>query len=135
MNCVPCAGFIIFNSDKTKTVLVETHRGHLGYPKGKRHKDETALDNAMRELNEETGITQDEINILPGSVQEYSRKGNPNIQYFVGILNSNRQKFTFDTEELLSVEWYDVEKVPELDFLRDERKRVFTEVLKLIIAY
>ena len=61
---VPCAGFVVLNSDSTQVVLVETHQGNLSFPKGKRHKDETDMQTALRELNEETGLTESDFEII-----------------------------------------------------------------------
>ena len=55
---MPCACFVVFSTDCTQTVLVETPRGNLSFPKGKREKGETDMVAALRELEEETGLTQ-----------------------------------------------------------------------------
>ncbi|MCJ7637108.1 MAG: NUDIX domain-containing protein, partial [Nitrososphaeraceae archaeon] len=57
----PCAGVIVIDLTNLETILVCTDHDNYSFPKGKRHKGETIMDNALRELNEETGLTKDDI--------------------------------------------------------------------------
>ena len=67
-NHVRCAGIITFSHDLTKIVLVKTPAGHFSFPKGKREKGETVLQNALRETEEETGIKSNQLHILKGEI-------------------------------------------------------------------
>lgn len=126
-----CAGVIVIYQNQT--VLVETPRGHLSFPKGKRKKDETNLQAALREMEEETGITADQITLIEDHfVDELSKKGVPNIRYFIAYLNSKVSKFTWDPEELSNVKWYQIDQIQDLPNLKSSRQLVFQKVLKII---
>lgn len=132
-----CFGFIILDFDKKHTLLVETPEGYLSFPKGKfeKKKDLTQLDCALRELEEETGITSDMITIVPDIIlSEYSKKNICSIQYFVGILkSSNHVNFDpIDAEEIIDVKWHEINKINLLDNLKESRKDVFNELVQLI---
>jgi 8-oxo-dGTP pyrophosphatase MutT (NUDIX family) len=134
---VPCAGVIVFDtsceSDEIKTVLVKTERGNCSYPKGKRKKGEEDLETALRELEEETGITPEQITLVEDVwIDELSNKGNPNVRYFVGIINDPNHKFTFDSDELESVDWHTKEQLYKLEKLKKARKDVFTKAMDKI---
>lgn len=131
---IPCVGFVVFSTDSTRTILVSTPRGNLSFPKGKRKKGETDLETGLRELEEETGLTENDIIILSSSfVDEKSSKGNTNVRYFVcRIKDDNFQLKIEDEEELQSVEWYDVSKVVDLLKLSDARKTVLTQALNFL---
>ena len=53
----PSAGGIILNS-KGEVLLVNEGDGFWGFPKGRPEKDETLLETAIREITEETGLTE-----------------------------------------------------------------------------
>ena len=75
---LPCAGFIIFTSNKQKILLIKTHQNVIGFPKGKLNKGEDSLVGAYRELEEETGINKSHVSkVSDESVDELSNKGNP----------------------------------------------------------
>ena len=128
----------------------EYSRG-LKNPLGQRYskeysRGESYLETAFRELEEETGINEAYIDLVKSKdknkekdkekddftfIDELSRKGNPCVKYFIGILKEdyNDHKLTFDENELSKVEWFDVEKVKDLDMLRDNRKDIFEQAL------
>jgi len=126
----PCSGIIVFEIGKyiDQTILVCTPRGHYGFPKGKRNKDETSLDNAWRELQEETGLTKDHVTLIDDFyIDEKSDKGQLSVRYFVGILTKKLKEFKFDKTELDHVIWVNIEKAYILKNLRDRR----VEILKM----
>ena len=132
-----CYGFVILDFEKKNTVLVQTPQGHLSFPKGKfeKKKDSTQLDCALRELEEETGITPDMITIVPDIIlSEYSVKNICSIQYYVGILKSSNvvNLVPTDDEEIVDVKWYQINKINLLDNLKQSRKNVFNDLMKLI---
>lgn len=128
----PCAGFLIFSRNKGRVVLVETHRNHLGFPKGKREKGERDIETALRELNEETGIRKEDIDILQNELEEFSDKNNRSVKYFIGILKKDYDNFVYDKEELLEVRWYETKDILELEKLKKRRKDIFLESLRYI---
>ncbi len=130
---IPCAGFIILSEDNSKTILVSTHRGNLSFPKGKRNKKETTMETALRELNEETGLTENDIcQVDDIFLDELSNNGNPSIRYFLAHIKDQTHKFTFDSKELKEVKWYDCEKIKGLDNIKNKRKKVLYDALEII---
>lgn len=129
---IPCAGVIVLDTSDLKTVLVRTERGNYSYPKGKRKKGEQYLETALRELEEETGITPEKITLIEDVwIDELSNKGNPNVRYFIGTLDDPNHKFTFDQDELESVDWHTKEELYNLEKLKKARKDVFTKALAI----
>lgn len=129
----PCAGFIVFSTDGEKTILVKTHRGNLSFPKGKREKGETSIVTAFRELEEETGLSKDDIDVFPDQyIDEMSNKGNPSVRYFLCKTKDDNIKFTFSERELADVSWYDCSEVLKLNNIKNARKEVLQEAMGLI---
>lgn len=129
----PCTGIIIIDNDQT--ILVSTKRGNQSFPKGKRHRNETVLEAAWRELKEETGLDNRHIDLIEDYyIDELSDKGNLSIRYFVGLLKTDIKinKFTFDTNELACVGWYNIIDALESNFLKKARKIILLEVWEKI---
>lgn len=123
MSFAPCAGVIVF--DQNKTILVCTERGNYSMPKGKRNKGETDLQTALRELEEETGLTKNHIELIDDFVlDEMNEKGNLTIRYYVAKLTKEIKTLTFDEGELDNVEWIDIEKAHKLEKFMDRRKEI-----------
>ena len=126
-----CAGIIIFNNDET--VLVNTKFGNYSFPKGKKNKGENLIDVAWRELEEETGLRKDQVNLIDDYfIDELSNRGNPSVRYFVGITNEKINKFIFDTEELENVGWYTIEKALEIAKFKNIRKQILKQAYEKI---
>lgn len=65
MNEETSAGFIIFHINRDEILyLLLRHPTHWSFPKGHIEETETPLKAALRELEEETGITKEEIEII-----------------------------------------------------------------------
>ena len=123
MSKFPCSGVIVFKGNET--VIVTTENDRCSFPKGKRNKKETDLETAFRELEEETGLTKDHVELIDGIViDETSNNGNPSVRYFVGRLIKDIDEFTFDKDELKKVEWHRVEDAMKLEGLKDRRKQI-----------
>ena len=133
-----CYGFIILDVINKKTILVEAPSGNLSFPKGKfeKKKNSDKYACAIRELQEETGLTLDSIDVVPNIIlNEYKLKNNDSscsIQYYVGIIKDTNVEFTYDHEELVSVKWYDFSEIEKLDNFKDSRKKVFKELQSLL---
>lgn len=129
-NKIPCAGIIVFNKSSNQTILVSTDRGNFSFPKGKRNKKETDIETAWRELEEETGLTKNNVTLFDSHhIDEFTKKGHVSVRYFIGILTKDIPKFKFDKSELTNVQWYDIDKVFKLDKLKDARKLVLQKAL------
>ena len=120
---VPGAGFIVFREDETSigVILVQGKSGNFGFPKGCRQKtDENTLDNAFRELQEESGMEPQMFQSFDTSLKEEKRKlnkitGEPFIKvnyYFPGLMNKqhNNTALKYDPDELKSVGWYSLDE-------------------------
>lgn len=127
-----CAGIILLDQDRT--ILVKTHRGYYSFPKGKQEQGEDFLETAFREVEEETGILGTSFDLIPEFyIDEYSKKNNPSVRYYVGIMKHPVNKFTFDKEELESVNWYKFDDVfkmgPEI---KPQRVEILHEVIDFL---
>lgn len=116
----PCNGVIVVAVDKQGNKyfpLVRTPKMYWSLPKGKKEKGELPLRNALRELWEETGIEEDEIDIVNHPLMvEFSDKGNPATTFIVAKLRKpiNAQKRNLDPvdpEELNMAKWFTLEEI------------------------
>lgn len=131
---IPCAGFIVLSKDMTKVVIVSTHANNLGFPKGKRNRFESYMQTALRELEEETGLTSNEINIVENVFfDEMSLRGHPATRYFVALIKDEHTEFFFDEEELEEVCWLSCDELLESDNFRDTRKIILKDALSVLI--
>lgn len=128
---IPCAGIIVFysNNDIDQTILVSTKAGYFSFPKGKRHKLETSLQAAWRELEEETGLTSIDVNLINENYLDEcsSRKGKVSIRYWVGYLNKTKPEIKFDHDELAHVAWYSIDEALKIEKFKDARKKILNE--------
>ena len=140
---VGCAGVIVFDSKHpsihSNTIVVRTHMGHGGFPKGKRKKGESQLITALREMCEETGLMPHQIEILwdRGTIVEKSRKGFPSIVYYIAHLKQLNQPLPkvgcIDPDELDQVSWMKVDdllQMPEQN-LYQKRKEILQTLIQL----
>lgn len=128
-----CAGVIVFNNNLTKTILVKTPEGHYSFPKGSRLKQETSIDNALREMNEETGLTADQLLCLKDTrLDEINDNGKLSIQYYIAKLKMDTNNFQFDKNELSEVSWYLIKDADKLTDLLDRRKLLLSQAHQLI---
>ncbi len=75
------SGVIIFNHDLTKTIIVKTPKGNIGFPKGGKELGERLHQTAHREVLEETGLSVKQYNhdnMLVGEKKGNPDKGNNN---------------------------------------------------------
>jgi len=107
----PCCGIVLFlNND---AVLVKTDSGHYGFPKGKRKKGETDLENALREVEEESNIKLKDMKLYKHDNGNYVtideiKNTYPSIRYFVGELNNKVNLKMEDPEELDEVTYVSI---------------------------
>jgi 8-oxo-dGTP pyrophosphatase MutT (NUDIX family) len=121
-----CSGIIVFNN--SKTILVSTKVGNLSFPKGKKENMETDIETAWRELKEETGLTNEHIQLInEETIEEYTNKGNICIRYYIGFLIVEPPTFKFNENELSNVAWYEIKDALELTKLKKTRKEILTK--------
>jgi hypothetical protein len=111
-------GFIVGDLSGKKTAIVTTHNGQMGFPKGKKHKQEHGLACAYRELYEETGLLPKDI-----IVHDHSGLMENKILYYRATCPVAKELRCQDPEELLHAGWFSIvnlRKVPEQS-LRSQR--------------
>jgi RNA:NAD 2'-phosphotransferase (TPT1/KptA family)/8-oxo-dGTP pyrophosphatase MutT (NUDIX family) len=129
---INCYGGIIFDEEFKKVIIVKTDKNNIGFPKGKRNKNELPFEAALREVKEETSLEIENINFIENIVsinEKSSRSDIFSIGYFIGWTSQKYIKQT-NPEELENVEWIEIEKVKEI--LPEKRKIIFDEVLNII---
>jgi 8-oxo-dGTP pyrophosphatase MutT (NUDIX family) len=137
---IPCAGVIVFNNiDEINHVcLVSTHANVYGFPKGKRNKKEELMLCGLRELFEETGIKDTDIEPLSEDKYVYERsipggdrKGNISTKLYVTkLINKNIILKASDIDEIAVCKFVPISEAIEI--LMDKRKIVLQEALALL---
>lgn len=94
----------VYNKDKSKILMCERkkepYKGKINLVGGKVEKDETEISAAYRELEEETGITKDDITLTNLMNFEYKISGTE-LEAYAGKLNKDVSL----KEELNSLYW------------------------------
>jgi 8-oxo-dGTP pyrophosphatase MutT (NUDIX family) len=111
------SGVIIFNNDLSKTIIVKTPSGNIGFPKGGREDFEKLHQTAYREVFEETGLKRFQYkhdNILIG--EKKGNSSNPNIKfsiyYFIASVEKEVENIKLkciNDYELSFVDWVPIE--------------------------
>lgn len=109
------AGIVIVSEKPRKYLLLHCHPGHWDFAKGKIERGETAEKTAIRETEEETGVT--DIEILPGFKEEihyfYKQKGelvNKTVTFFLGFTKTKKIKLSHEHK---AYEWLPYDKAVE----------------------
>lgn len=82
---ISCGIVVVRNDDELRYLLLRSY-DYWDFPKGKMEPNEDPLETALRETNEETGITADELNFRWGRVNKESdkyKKGRKFVIYFI----------------------------------------------------
>ncbi len=127
-----CFGVIVLTRNRKSTLLVQDSKKNWSFPKGKREGKEAPLETAFRELEEETGLTESDLDMLSEMthVDELSAKGNPAIRLFIGFLKDGVTTFTPKKgDEIVSAKLVSIEEARGL--LWYKRVVVLEEALKL----
>lgn len=97
---------IVYNTDESKILMChrkkEPYKGLYNLVGGKVEENESYIDAAYRELNEETGITKDNINLVHLMDFDYSIN-DYQLQVYVGKLN----KEVNVVDEVNKLYWFD----------------------------
>ena len=114
MRKVQSCGILLFRKAPAMSFLLMKHSKRFDLPKGHREKDESELQCALREFNEETGITPNVIEIEDGFrydityYPKYKRFGGETVEktvtFFLGWL---KDEATVKTTEHKSYQWFD----------------------------
>ena len=114
-----------------------TKRGNYGFPKGKREKGESELQNAIRETEEETGLKVSDyriLNTLNCDLIELSRRGNPSVKYFIGEVPIKKHVACYDLDEDLITEWNEVGLAMKKLEKRKNRKELLEKALSFYLS-
>jgi 8-oxo-dGTP pyrophosphatase MutT (NUDIX family) len=111
------SGVIIFNYDFTKTIIVKTPKGNIGFPKGGRENDEKMHQTAYREVKEETGLTNYQYRhdkTIIGEKKGNNPKVKSTIYYFIArIINKEIEDLPLqciNPGELSFIQWTPIEE-------------------------
>jgi 8-oxo-dGTP pyrophosphatase MutT (NUDIX family) len=127
-----CAGFIVLCKDHV--LLVSTHRGVWGFPKGKRNKNEELIECAYRELYEETGLTVNHIKPVNNDtffLHEITNKGMQSVRLFLATTDDLIKPKIYDEQELLDAKWIKINEAYELLTLKN-RKQILHDAVNHI---
>lgn len=107
---------------------MQTPAGQWGFPKGKRNRGEVVVDNALRELFEETGLMRLQLSLREDLFfDEHSDKGNLAVRYLAATLTDPDPTLIPARGELTDVRWWSVEDA--LGVLKTARRDVLRAVL------
>lgn len=142
-NCT-CAGIFLikhntrdtYSKNEISVLLVESRRKNYQYsfPKGKRNKNENTMTAAKRELQEETGISENDYSLIPDKFYiEYRTDNNkPHIIYYLAYLtNFDKELKPEDTREIVSANWFDpleIYKMKKSFYL--QRRQIVTRAVR-----
>ncbi len=129
----PCAGVVVLRrrSVGVECLLVQTPTGQWGFPKGKRNRGEAVVDNALRELFEETGLMRLQLSLREDlTFDERSDKGNLAVRYLAATLTDPEPTLIPARGELTDVRWWTVDDA--LGVLKTARRDVLRAVLTVM---
>ncbi len=86
---------------QVRSSTVRHHTGQISLPGGARSAgDETLLDTALREVEEEIGVPRDHIEIFGRMNDSYARSSNFRIRPYVGAIERGARRFALDPREV-----------------------------------
>lgn len=137
------AGVIPIYEESGKILLVQHRAGHWGFPKGHVEKGENIQQAALRELQEETGLTKVDLQVEP-IVKKYVFEKNGKqvekiVSYFVGVVDT--KDVTIGQNEIQAFAWLPYEEVCErltyskdvLESAASKHPQIFTRIAKQVV--
>ncbi len=121
------SGFLLFiyENDEPMFLLLK-HKTYWGFPKGHVEEGESELDTALRELYEETGISEEDIEILHGFKQSisytYYMKGQRRDKTVVFFLARSRKRRICISEEHWGGGWFYINEALKLARFKENRE-------------
>lgn len=126
----------IYKKDSAVQFLMICHiDGHWSFPKGGKEDGESDIETAMRELEEETGITKCQLLIDQEFFEQYSwtRESvviDKTVKFFVGLVDSKEIKI--QESEITDYRWADYSEALKLA-THPEAKKLIEEVYNSVI--
>jgi bis(5'-nucleosidyl)-tetraphosphatase len=129
-------GIVPFLNEKgTWKVLLILHRegNHWGFPKGKAHPGETALQAATRELLEETGLSVTEVLQEKPLIEQYQFRRKKDfiikvVQYFPAFVTG---ELNIQQEEIRDAKWLPISQAMQQLTFREAR-HILQELLRCL---
>lgn len=108
-------GVIIYSGDnKRNYLLLKYVYGHWGFVKGKIEKNEKEIDTAVRETQEETGITSDDLSFVPNFKETisyvYNKAGKRVPKQVIFFLAKTQQNYITLSDEHTDYAWLSYEE-------------------------
>lgn len=109
----------VFRGDTEPEFLIVKHgKGHWSFPKGTKEEGETDEETARREIAEEVGVTDVDLDTEFVCDEYYHTKGYGNgkeykrVRYFLGFVPT--KEVTIDSHEIVDYRWLPFEKARAL---------------------
>lgn len=122
------AGFIVFNNEKTKVLLVKQkyydEYPKWGCPKGHREETESLIDTGIRELHEETGL-------MLNKQQMYKFVNICNTCYYIYTLDCEYIPRVNDNREISEASFITIDKIPNIN-TNLELKKIYENIQQLV---
>lgn len=133
---IKSCGFVAFTSvgGKCLYLIIKSHNGDVGFPKGHVELGESEIETAVRELREETGVEVELFDGFRRSVEYKLPRTKDAIKetvYFLGRC-TNPEALARQENEVAEVEFMPYDKALEL-LTFEETKRVLTEAQSFIL--
>lgn len=105
-------GAVVYHGDEF--LLLHYESGHWGFPKGNRERGETKLETAIREIEEETGLTDLEFADFEEEIDYFYKKEGKTVYktvtYFLAQSKTKKIKISWEHQ---GFEWLPYEKAVE----------------------
>lgn len=120
------AGVLVYRGDDPKKyLLLHYPSGHWDFPKGHIEEGENARDTALRELREETGIKEDEVEFHEDFREEieyfYKKRNELSHKKVIYFLGRSEKKDVIISEEHQGFIWLPFEEAKEKVTFRNAR--------------
>ncbi|MEF9984562.1 MAG: NUDIX domain-containing protein [Oscillospiraceae bacterium] len=120
-----CGALVIRGKGSDTQLLILKHKygGHWSFPKGHVENGETEIQTALREVNEETGLTLD---LFSGFRQAVEYFPSPNVKkevvYFLGYAkNDNIKK---QEEEISEIKWVKLDEAHKIVTFKNDKNLI-----------
>src|SRR5437016_12840680 len=133
-NRMMCGGFVVLcnKNEVMNVLLVSTHKGVWGYPKGKRNKNEPLLTCAFRELEEETGLKKEKLHIFDTDTiffNELTKNNVASVRLYLATTSDLVTPKIYDVDELAEAKWVKIADACNL-LTRKNRKQILLDAVK-----